>query len=218
MALAIFDLDNTLLAGDSDHAWGAFLVRQGVVDTAEYQRANDYFYSRYQAGTLDIHEYVAFVVKPLQAMGPKQSDALRQHFLDTVISGMIAPGAKALLDKHRQQGDRLLIITATIDFITAPIAAELGVDDLLATVPERDANGNFTGRIDGTPAFQAGKITRLHNWLADQALSFDRQWFYSDSHNDLHLLEQVTDPVAVDPDDTLLTTAEARSWPVLSLR
>ncbi|TGG91377.1 HAD family hydrolase [Natronospirillum operosum] len=218
MALAIFDLDNTLLAGDSDHAWGAFLVAQGVVDRADYQRANDYFYARYQAGTLDIHEYVQFVVQPLQELGRNKREALREQFLQEVVSSMIAPGSAALLDRHRRQGDTLLIITATIDFITRPIADLLGVPSLLATQPEQDAEGQFTGRIDGVPAFREGKIKRLGDWLQDQDDTFPRRWFYSDSHNDLPLLEQVTDPVAVDPDPTLNQIAEHRSWPVISLR
>lgn len=218
MALAIFDLDNTLLAGDSDHAWGEFLVAQGQVTATDYAQANDYFYAQYQTGVLNIAEYVAFVVKPLQQLASAQREALRQQFLDTVVQNMIAPGARDLLHKHRAAEDELIIITATIDFITAPIAELLGVRHLLATIPEQDSTGTFTGRIAGTPAFQGGKITRLQQWLREQNQEFSEQWFYSDSHNDLPLLEQVSHPVAVDPDAKLASHAQAKGWPIISLR
>ncbi len=218
MALAIFDLDNTLLAGDSDHAWGTYMVQRAMVDPNTHQAANDYFYRRYQEGTLDIHEYVNFVVTPLQKMTPEQQQKLRQEFIEEVVSGMVAPGTPDLLDKHRDAGDELLIITATIDFITAPIAKLLGVPHLLATVPQRDEGGAFTGKISGTPAFQHGKIDRLQAWLGEQPRHWDTHWFYSDSHNDLPLLRQVKHPVAVDPDERLRAEAEHQKWPIISLR
>jgi len=218
MALAIFDLDNTLLAGDSDHAWGEFLVAQGQVTASDYAQANDYFYAQYRAGQLNIDEYVAFVVKPLQQLTPQQRDHLSRQFIETVVRTMIAPGTFDLLAQHRAAKDELMIITATIDFITAPIAQLLGVNHLLATIPEQDATGAFTGRIAGVPAFQSGKITRLEQWLLAHNAHFDEQWFYSDSHNDLPLLGKVTYPVAVDPDETLASHAKAQGWPVISLR
>lgn len=218
MALAIFDLDNTLLAGDSDHAWGNYLVQRKLVDTAQHQQANDYFYQQYQAGTLDIHEYVQFVVTPLKKLSPDELEKLRIDFLRDVVENMVAPGTQALLRRHREAGDELLIITATIDVITAPIAQLLEVPNLLATIPERSSSTGFTGRIDGTPAFQEGKIERLQGWLDKQPRQWDEHWFYSDSHNDLPLLRQVDHPVAVDPDDHLRAEAERQSWPIISLR
>lgn len=217
MKLAIFDLDNTLLAGDSDHAWGEFLVNKGIVSDADHQRANDYFYQQYLTGTLDIHEYVAFVVKPLQQLSERDRTALRTEFVRDVVQPMIAPGAAALLQQHREQGHGLLIITATNRFVTAPIAGLLDVPNLLATELEEN-NGEFTGRIAGTPAFQTGKIVRLHAWLEQQKTHYTEHYFYSDSHNDLPLLKEVTHPVAVDPDDALLSIAEELGWPVISLR
>lgn len=218
MALAIFDLDNTLLAGDSDHAWGEFLVAQGQVTATDYAQANDYFYAQYLAGALNIDEYVAFVMKPLQSLSEAKRQQLRAQFVETVVRNMIAPGTADLLAQHRAAEDELIIITATIEFITAPIAQLLGVQHLLATVPEQNAAGHFTGRIAGVPAFQGGKITRLEQWLEARDVQFDQQWFYSDSHNDLPLLSQVTHPVAVDPDEQLASHAKTQGWPIISLR
>ncbi|WLD58424.1 HAD-IB family hydrolase [Salinispirillum sp. LH 10-3-1] len=217
MKLAIFDLDNTLLAGDSDHAWGEFLVAKGIVSNADHRRANDHFYQQYVAGTLDIHEYVAFVTKPLQQLAEQERNDLRAEFVQEVVQPMIAAGAPALLQQHRLQGHDLLIITATNRFVTAPIADLLDVPNLLATDLEM-RDGEFTGRIAGTPAFQAGKISRLHAWLAERDKAYTEHYFYSDSHNDLPLLKEVAHPVAVDPDDALLATAEELGWPVISLR
>lgn len=218
MALAIFDLDNTLLAGDSDHAWGSYLVQRRKVNADAYQQANDYFYQQYQSGGLDIHEYVAFVVGHINELSSVERDTLRREFLAEVIRPMIAPGTQALLDQHRARGDDLLIITATIDFITQPIAMELGITELLATIPEQSPDGEFNGLITGVPAFQEGKITRLRQWLDARQTAYDQQWFYSDSHNDLPLLQTVSHPVAVDPDATLRAAAEKQSWPIISLR
>lgn len=215
--LAIFDLDNTLLAGDSDHAWGEFLVTKGIVSTDEHRRANDHFYQQYLSGSLNIHEYVAFVTTPLRRLTAAQRQTLRSEFVRDVVTPMIAPGALPLLQQHRDEGDDLLIITATNRFVTAPIAELLDVPHLLATdLAEQD--GEFTGEIAGTPAFQGGKIVRLQAWLAQQPHAYTEQYFYSDSHNDLPLLNEVTHPIAVDPDATLLSTAEELGWPVISLR
>lgn len=217
MSLAIFDLDNTLLGGDSDHAWGQFLVDQGLVDGAEYQRANDYFYARYQSGELDIMEFLAFALKPLAQHPREQLDAWHRQFMAQSIAPMRLPKADALLQKHRDRGDDLLIITATNEFITHPIAASLGVDDILATTPEI-VDGAYTGRVAGTPCFQEGKVERLNNWLAETGRNLEGSYFYSDSHNDLPLLRLVDNPVAVDPDPALEQAARDNHWPIISLR
>lgn len=217
LALAIFDLDNTLLGGDSDHAWGEFLCEKGIVDTDEYRRANDHFYQCYKEGTLDIQEFLAFALRPLAMLELDQLNSLHQQFMQEKVQPMILSKAAELLQTHRQRGDFLLIITATNRFVTGPIAAALGVDDLIATEPEQTANG-YTGRVSGTPCFQDGKVTRLNQWLGENQHSLEGSAFYSDSINDLPLLEQVSHPVAVDPDDKLRATAETRGWPVISLR
>lgn len=214
MRLAIFDLDHTLLAGDSDYLWGEFLVEQGLVDGPAYARDNQRFYDDYVAGRLDIHAFAAFSMAPLVKYGHERLAALRPRFLAETIEPIIAAGASPLIEKHRAQGDELLILTATSRFITEPIAERLGVDTLLATEPER-VNGRYTGRIQGTPCFREGKLTRLREWLngRDPHLTF-----YSDSRNDLPLLEAAHTPVAVDPDDTLRAEAQKRGWPIISLR
>ncbi|HHL45374.1 MAG TPA: HAD family hydrolase [Gammaproteobacteria bacterium] len=217
MALAIFDLDNTLLGGDSDYLWGEFLVEQGLVERAYYARENQRFYDEYKAGTLDIHEFMAFSLKPLTQHPVDELDALRARFIEQKITPVMLPAAKALLRKHRQQGDYLLIITATNRFVTEPIANALGVDDLLATDAEI-RNGQYTGKVEGVPCFREGKVMRLEAWLAASGRNLAQSWFYSDSHNDLPLLELVTHPVAVDPDETLGRHAELKGWPILSLR
>lgn len=218
MALAIFDLDNTLLAGDSDHAWGEFLVAQGQVTANDHAQANNYFYAQYLAGELNIEEYVAFVVKPLQALPKELRYQLRAQFVATIVRDMIAPGTAELLAKHRAAKDELLIITATIEFITAPIAELLGIQHLLATQTALNDAGELTGHIAGVAAFKEGKITRLKHWLKAHNAQFDQQWFYSDSHNDLPLLKTVTHPVAVDPDEKLARYAATQGWPIISLR
>ncbi len=217
MSLAIFDLDNTLLAGDSDHAWGQFLVDHGIVDGDYYQRSNDRFYRLYQQGQLDILEYLEFALTPLAEHSKEQLDKWHQQFMAEVIAPMQLAKAQALLDQHRQQGDYLLIITATNQFVTEPIAKSLDVDHLLATVPEFK-DGRYTGMVSGTPCFQDGKVERLTAWLAEHDHSMVGSWFYSDSHNDLPLLRMVDNPVAVDPDPQLQAEAEAQGWPVMSLR
>jgi HAD superfamily hydrolase (TIGR01490 family) len=217
VSLAIFDLDNTLLAGDSDHGWGQFLVDRGIVDGAYYREANDRFYRQYQTGELDIHTYLEFALEPLVRHDLAQLQAWHAEFMRDVIAPMRLPKADALLAEHRRRGDYLLIITATNAFVTRPIAASLGVDDILATEPElRD--GRYTGKIVGTACFREGKVTRLKEWLQQHPFDLADSYFYSDSLNDVPLLEMVANPVAVDPDDTLRKVAGERGWKIMSLR
>lgn len=221
MSLAIFDLDNTLLAGDSDYLWGCFLVDEGVVDGEHYRRENERFFQEYQAGRLDIHEWLAFQLRPLAEQAPDRLHELRERFLAERIRPIILPAGRELIERHRGQGDELLIITATNAFITRPIAALLEIGELLATEPEM-VDGRYTGRVTGTPCFREGKVARLDAWLADRELdpqaALGAGWFYSDSHNDIPLLERVGHPVAVDPDEELARHAGSRSWPIISLR
>lgn len=217
MALALFDLDNTLLDGDSDYLWGCFLAEHGIVDAEAYESENQRFYDQYLEGSLDIHEFLRFQLKPLATHKRAQLEAWRAQYLVEKIDPILLPRARALLDKHRAQGDQLLIITATNRFITEPIAKRYGVDQLLATEPEIVA-GEYTGAVNGTPCFQTGKVEQLHNWLEKENQTLEGSWFYSDSHNDLPLLEQVEHPVAVDPDDKLKSHARAMGWPITSLR
>jgi len=217
MALAIFDLDNTLLAGDSDHLWGQFLVAQGLEDGTEFARANDAFYRDYQEGSLDIDAFLRFSLRPLRDHPPELLESLRARFVRECIEPLMLPAARALVDRHRAAGDTLLIITASNTFITAPTAALFGVPHLIATDPEVH-DGRFTGAVSGIPSFQAGKVARLEVWLAAQGESLAGSSFYSDSHNDLPLLERVDRPVAVDPDAVLREAALARGWDILSLR
>ncbi len=217
MSLAIFDLDNTLLAGDSDHLWGIFLSEQGLVDKSVYEIKNQQFYEQYKNGSLDIYEFHAFSLKPLSEINMEQLKIYHKEYMTKKIVPIITKAAKDLIQKHRELGDYLLIITATNRFITEPIAEALGVDDLIATDPEI-INGQYTGKLSGIPCFQVGKVTRLHDWLKNNSFDLHNSWFYSDSINDLPLLEEVTNPVAVDPDDKLKQLAIDRQWPVISLR
>lgn len=214
--LAIFDLDHTLLAGDSDHLWGAFLVEQGLVDGEVYARENDRFYAEYQAGTLDIHAYAAFAFEPLVRLGLERLEPLRRQFIEEQIQPIVAAGAPALLDRHRAEGDTLVITTATNAFVTQPIAELLGVAHLIATDPEQDENG-FTGRIVGTPNFRDGKVIRLQAWIAEHGHQGRRTICYSDSANDLPLLEMADQAVATHPDPRLRAIAQERGWPILDL-
>mgnify|MGYP005852138239 CR=1 FL=1 len=219
MRLALFDLDNTLLAGDSDFEWAQFLIEQGVLDREVYEARNQTFYDQYKAGTLDIHEFLAFQLKPLSRHPRRQLDAWHREFMQRRIRPLMTPAAQALVDRHRDDGHVCAIITATNRFITGPIAAAFGVEHLIATEPEERA-GEFTGRPDGVPCFRAGKVTRLEEWLGRRGTrlaDLDDSWFYSDSLNDLPLLEAVRHPVAVDPDPTLAAAAAARGWPVVRL-
>ena len=217
MILAIFDLDNTLLGGDSDYLWGNYLVSEGLVDKDFYERENQRFYDEYRRGSMNIYEFLDFSLRPLAEIQPNRLLELRKRFMATVISPIILPAAVALLDKHRNLGHTPLIITATNRFVTEPIAQAFGVDHLLATEPEI-IDGLYTGRVTGTPTFREGKVTRLRHWLAQYQANLANSWFYSDSHNDLPLLEMVPHPVAVDPDDTLRQHAEMRGWSIISLR
>ncbi|XGA79151.1 HAD-IB family hydrolase [Halomonas sp. CH40] len=217
MSLAIFDLDNTLLSTDSDHAWGEFLLEQGAVDAVAYHAANERFMADYNAGTLDIHAFLEVALKPLAEHSPEQLAAWHQQFMASKIEPHILPKAEELIARHRTRGDTLLIITATNLFITGPIAERLGIDHLIAVEPEI-IDGRYTGRVSGIPSFREGKVTRLEQWLEHQDMTLDGAWFYSDSHNDLPLLEQVDHPIAVDPDDTLRQIAEQRQWRIMSLR
>jgi HAD superfamily hydrolase (TIGR01490 family) len=217
VTLALFDLDNTLLGGDSDHAWGMYLVAKGLVDEGEYSAANDRFYAEYQAGTLDIRAYLSFALAPLTRFTLDELAVLHEEFMASFIEPLILPKALDLLAKHRALGHRLVIITATNRFITRPIAARLGVQDLLATEAEI-LDGRYTGNISGVPCFQGGKVVRLQQWLVEQGENLESSYFYSDSANDLPLLEVVNHPVAVDPDPRLRDWAQGNGHLVMSLR
>ena len=217
MKLALFDLDNTLLDGDSDYAWAQFLIEEGVLHADEYNAKNDYFYERYKDGSLDIHEFLDFQLAPLARHPRAQLDAWHGEFMQRKVRPMILPKAAGLIEKH---ADALTaIVTATNRFITRPIADELGVKELIATDIE-EVDGAFTGKPRGTPTFREGKITAVDQWLAARGkrLADYESWFYSDSLNDLPLLARVTHPVAVDPDATLRAYATERKWPIISLR
>ncbi|UZS72506.1 HAD family hydrolase [Pseudomonas syringae] len=217
MRLALFDLDNTLLGGDSDHAWGDYLCRRGILDAATYKTRNDEFYQDYLAGTLNMTDYLNFTLEILGNTDMAQLEQWHREFMRDCIEPMMLPKALELIAKHREAGDKLVVITATNRFVTAPIVAQLGIDTLLATECEM-ADGRYTGRTTGVPCFREGKVTRLNQWLEDNAFSLEDSYFYSDSMNDLPLLEQVANPVAVDPDDKLRAEAEGRGWPVITLR
>ncbi|MEL0637966.1 HAD family hydrolase [Marinomonas sp. TI.3.20] len=217
MTLAIFDLDGTLLSGDSDYAWGEFLVEKGLVDTQAYKEANDRFFEQYQSGTLDIYEYMAFSLAPLTLFNNEELIKLHNTFMAEKVAPMMQDKAKALLKHHKDQGHFLLMITATNQFVTGPIADALGMDHIIAPIPEI-INNRYTGKTVGVPSFQEGKVTRLNDWLAETGYSMEGSYFYSDSRNDLPLLELVTHPVAVDADPTLTEIAKERDWPHISLR
>ncbi|MBK1643351.1 phosphoserine phosphatase [Thiocapsa imhoffii] len=217
MALAIFDLDNTLLAGDSDYLWGQFLAAEGLVDAEEYANENVRFYRDYHAGTLDIDAFLRFSLRPLRDHPRATLEALRARFVAELIEPIMLPAARTLIEGHRAAGDTLLIITATNAFVTAPIANRFGIEHLIATLPAEE-NGRFTGETAGVPSFRDGKVTRLQDWLAVHRQDLAGSSFYSDSHNDLPLLERVEHPIAVDPDPRLRETAAARHWPIISLR
>jgi len=217
VSLAIFDLDNTLIAGDSDHAWGEFLVEQGIVDAQVYKDANDRFYQDYLAGTLDIMEYLAFSLAPLAEHEPQQLQRWHQQFMQEKIEPILLNKAFEKLAWHKEQGHFILIITATNRFVTEPIAERLGVHELIAIEPEV-IDGRYTGQVAGIPSFKEGKVTRLNKWLEDKDYDLADTWFYSDSHNDLPLLNLVGKPIAVDPDQQLKDTAEQSGWPVISFR
>lgn len=220
LRLVLFDLDNTLLGGDSDFEWAQFLIEQGVLDREVYEARNQAFYEQYKAGTLDIHEFLDFQLKPLSRHSRAQLDAWHAQFMRDKIRPLILPKARELVARHAAKADLMAIITATNSFVTRPIAREFGIDNLIATEPE-EVDGAFTGRAAGVPSFREGKVTRLESWLNDRGLAWQglsESWFYSDSLNDLPLLQRVSRPVAVDPDATLRLHAEKYGWPVISLR
>jgi len=217
MSLALFDLDNTLLAGDSDYLWGVFLVEKGLVDGELYEQANEKFYRQYADGELDIHEFLNFSLNPLSQIPMQTLAALHEAFMDKHIRPLMTALGAEKIAQHRELGDTTLIITATNRFVTGPIAQAFGVDDLIATEPEI-VDGRYTGRVAGTPCFQQGKITRLQQWMAQHGETLEDSTFYSDSHNDLPLLQIVEQPVAVDPDEQLRQVAEGNGWPVISFR
>jgi len=215
--LAIFDLDNTLLGGDSDYLWGQFLGENGYVDAESHQKENDRYYDDYKKGDLDINAFLEFQFQPLAENDMDTLLAWRERFLNVKIWPAMLPKAIDLIEDHRNMGHKLLIITATNSFITAPIAQLFNVDDLIASEPEM-LDGKYTGILSGTPSYAEGKVIRYEQWLEENNITPGTSWFYSDSHNDIPLLNRVTHPIAVDPDDVLKAEAEKRGWPVMSLR
>lgn len=217
MTLAIFDLDNTLLSGDSDYLWGEFLCERNIVDSVRYREKNRQFFEAYESGTLDIMKFLEFSLEPLSRNDPQNLAKWHAEFMTQKIEPLITDKARRLVEQHRDKGDTLLIVTATNSFVTRPIASRFGIDNLIATDPEIAA-GRYTGRVAGEPSFREGKVTRLRQWLSNNDETLAGSTFYSDSHNDLPLLELVDSPVAVDPDDILKAEAETRGWPIISLR
>ena len=217
MALAIFDLDNTLIAGDSDHSWGEFLVSQNIVDPQKYKEMNDKFYTDYESGCLDIFAYLEFSVEPLTRLSMERLQSLHKQFMRDVINPMKLKRAEDVITRHRQAGDRLLIITSTNRFIVEPICKSMGIDEIIATDLEI-IDGKYSGKVQGTPTFQEGKVERFNQWLEEQKESSDGSYFYSDSINDMPMLLKVAHPIAVDPDSALRKVAESRQWKIISLR
>ncbi len=218
--LALFDLDNTLLAGDSDYNWSLFLIKEGLLDAKSHQARNEQFYEDYKNGTLDIVEFLKFQLRPLSQHPKTFLDTLHKKFMRNVIRPMMTKKAQALVNEHKASGDLCMVITATNSFVTQPIVKAYGVEHLIGTDPEM-VNGQFTGKVFGEPSFQQGKVTRLNAWLAEKGQTlgdFQTSYFYSDSQNDLPLMKLVTNPVAVDPDEVLTEYAKEKSWPIISLR
>ncbi|KZY74604.1 phosphoserine phosphatase [Oleiphilus sp. HI0071] len=217
MALAIFDLDNTLIAGDSDHLWGEFLVEKNIVDAELFKQKNDEFYQDYVDGKLDIYKYIEFSLSPLAENDIATLDALHEEFMAAIIRPIMLAKAKQLIEEHRKKGDTLLVITATNRFVTEPIVNEFGIDNLLAIEVEQ-VNGRYTGKSAGVPSFKEGKVTRLQDWLKETGHDLHGAYFYSDSHNDIPLLELVDTPMVVDGDEQLLDHAKQKNWKCISLR
>lgn len=221
--LALFDLDHTLLPFDSDYEWGQFLVRLGVVDGEQYAQANDQFYADYKVGKLDIDAFLRFALKPLSENSRTQLSEWHRLFMAEKITGQLHPKSLALIKKHQDAGDLCCVVTATNSFVTRPIVEAFGIQHLVATEPatvNHDPRGAFTGGVSGTPSFKEGKVLRVHSWLNELGLSLqtiEKSYFYSDSINDLPLLEQVTDPIATNPDAKLTAEAQKRNWPILHL-
>ncbi len=219
-ALALFDLDGTLLPKDSDHAFGEFLVQRGWASGDAFRRANDRFYADYLEGRLDMAAYVDFATAAWRGRAPAEQQAVLEAFVDEVVRPMLLPAATELVERHRDAGERLALVTATNEFVTRPIAALFGIPTLIATELERDAAGRVTGAIAGVPSFREGKIRRVEDWLAGLGTSLTaapRSFFYSDSTNDLPLLEAVSHPVATNPGEGLAREAARRGWPVIQL-
>ncbi len=218
--LCLFDLDDTLLPLDSDHAWGEFVIRLGWVDEAEFKRRNDAFFAQYKAGRLDVHAYIAFATEPLRARPQAEVDAAQMRFMHEVIAPALRPAALDLVRDHQRRGDLVALVTATNEFITAPIARAFGIADLIAVRLARGQGGTITGCIDGTPSYREGKVVRIEEWLAEQGLAwtdFSRISVYSDSVNDLPMLERATDAVATNPSPALEAIALERGWRLLRL-
>ena len=216
MALAIFDLDNTLLRGDSDYLWGMYLIDKGAVERESHQRENDRFYQEYLSGQMDIMAFLRFQLAPLARIPMPELIQMREDYIEHYIKPIITTQALKLVDKHRQRGDTLLLITATNDFVTRPIADLFGIDELIATTAEIIEN-QYTGAVSGVPSYKEGKVIRLHKWLNEKNYNMQGSWFYSDSHNDLPLLLEVDNPVAVNPDPELARHARQAGWQVLTL-
>ena len=221
--LALFDLDHTLIPTDSDHEWGRFMVKHGMVDAENFARENDRFFADYKAGKLDIHAYLVAMLTPLAKYSRAQLAEFHRQYMHEVIHPAIVPAALDLVRQHRDAGDLCCVVTATNEFITAPIAEVFGVDKLIACEAETvdgQPHSDYTGRPTGTPSYKEGKIVRTEAWLASLGKTwsdFERSYFYSDSHNDIPLLEKVTDPIATTPDDTLRAHAQANGWRILEL-
>ena len=217
--LALFDLDHTLIPMDSDYAWGEFTLALGWCDGAEFKRRNDEFYAHYKAGTLDIHAYVRFATQAMRQQGSAKASQAHARFMQTIVQGAIEPQALELVRAHQAAGDTVVIVTATNEFVTRPIAQAFGVAELIAVQLARDAAGELTGEIFGTPSFREGKVARVQAWLAERQLTWDaiETVFYTDSINDLALLERVTHPVATNPDQALRSIATERGWRILEL-
>lgn len=217
MALAIFDLDETLISGDSDYLWGEFVVEKGIVDKASHKKANREFYAQYKRGELDINAYLRFTCSVLAATPKSTLLEFRDEFIDTKVKPLVLPHAVKIVNSHKSKHDHPLVITSTIEFITRPIVDLFGIADLIAPIPEQ-VDGQYTGRITGTPSFGQGKVVRLKDWLKDKSMSMEDSYFYSDSINDLPLLELVDHPIIVDPDEKLRQEALTRDWQITSFR
>ena len=218
--LALFDLDNTLLAGDSDYNWSIFLIGEGLLDEKTHHDRNEQFYQDYKNGNLDIYAFLKFQLQPLAQHPKKFLDELHKKYMERVIRPMMTQKAQKLVDEHKANDDLCVVITATNSFVTKPIATAYGIEHLIGTDPEM-VDGEYTGGVSGVPSFQEGKVTRINAWLAERGkklADFEKSYFYSDSHNDLPLMKLVTNPVAVDADETLTAFAKAQNWPLISLR
>lgn len=218
--LALFDLDNTLLAGDSDYNWSVFLIGEGLLDGEKHKARNEQFYQDYKNGCLDIYAFLEFQLKPLSQHPKNFLDELHLKYMQKVIRPMMTQKAQDLVNKHKAAGDLCVVITATNSFVTKPIATAYGIEHLIGTDPEM-VNGEYTGGVSGVPSFQEGKVTRINQWLAERGTSladYETSYFYSDSHNDLPLMKLVTNPVAVDADEILTDYAKQQAWPQISLR